>query len=109
LEKQTVRENGKLDCRLFAVLCDLGNSCFNRATDIFLVQVSYVSEGERVLQNTVAQHSVHLTGGYAPRFQAGILAQARSVKRALSCPSRQQVTQTVGWQFYKTKKVSNGL
>jgi len=39
---------------------------------------------------------VHLTGGYAPRFQAIFLAQANSVKMALSCPSRQQVTHTVG-------------
>jgi len=39
---------------------------------------------------------VNLTGGYAPRFQAFSLAQARSVKVVLSCPSRQQVTQTVG-------------
>jgi len=38
---------------------------------------------------------VHLTGGYAPRFQAFSLAQAGSLKWALSCPSRQQVTHTV--------------
>jgi len=43
-----------------------------------------------------AQHSVHLTGGYAPRFQAFSVTQTGSVKMALSCPSRQQVTQTVG-------------
>jgi len=43
-----------------------------------------------------AEHSVHLTGGYAPRFQAFSLAQAGSVKMALSRPSRQQVTQAVG-------------
>jgi len=43
-----------------------------------------------------AQHSVHLTGGYAPRFQAFSLAQTSSVKMALSCPTRQQVTQAVG-------------
>jgi hypothetical protein len=36
-----------------------------------------------------------LTGGYAPRFQAVFLAQASSVKMALSRPSRQQVTQAV--------------
>jgi len=46
-----------------------------------------------------AQHSVHLTGGYAPRFQAFSLAQAHSVKMALSRPSRQQVTQTVSPLF----------
>ena len=38
----------------------------------------------------------HLTGGYAPRFQAFSLAPASSVKMALSQPSRQQVTHTVG-------------
>ncbi|HLO32561.1 MAG TPA: hypothetical protein VK249_25665 [Anaerolineales bacterium] len=43
-----------------------------------------------------AQHSVHLTGGYAPRFQAFSLAQASSVKVASSRPSRQPVTLTVG-------------
>jgi len=43
-----------------------------------------------------AQHSVHLTGGYAPRFQAFSLAPASSVKMALPRPARQQVTQTVG-------------
>jgi len=42
-----------------------------------------------------AQHSVHLTGGYAPRFQAVFLAQASSAKMALPRPARQQVTQTV--------------
>jgi len=45
-------------------------------------------------QNT--QHSVHLTGGYAPRFQAFSLAQASSAKMALSRPARQQVTHAVG-------------
>jgi len=40
---------------------------------------------------------VHLTGGYAPRFQAVFLAQASSVKMALPRPSRQQVTHAVGW------------
>ena len=53
-----------------------------------------------------AQHSMHLTGGYAPRFQAFCLAQARSVKMALSRPSRQQVTPAVSplykyWGFAK--------
>jgi hypothetical protein len=43
-----------------------------------------------------AQHSVHLTGGYAPRFQAFSLAQGSSVKMVLSHPSRQQVTPAVG-------------
>src|SRR5512145_1808824 len=46
-----------------------------------------------------AQHSVHLTGGYVPRFQAVCLTPATSVKMALSRPSRQQVTQTVGRQL----------
>ncbi len=45
------------------------------------------------------QHSVHWTGGYAPRFQALSLAQASSVKMALACPSRQPVTQTVSLQM----------
>jgi len=39
---------------------------------------------------------VIVTGGYAPRFQAFSLAQANSVKMALSCPARQLVTQAVG-------------
>ena len=39
---------------------------------------------------------VGVTGGYAPRFQAFSLAQANSVKMALSCPARQLVTQAVG-------------
>ncbi len=38
---------------------------------------------------------MHLTGGYAPHFQAFCLAPASSVKMALSRPSRQQVTQAV--------------
>ena len=38
---------------------------------------------------------MHLTGGYAPRFQAFFLAQAGSVKAALPRPSRQQVAQAV--------------
>jgi hypothetical protein len=38
---------------------------------------------------------VHRTGGYAPRFQAFSLATAHSIKMALSCPSRQPVTQAV--------------
>jgi len=42
---------------------------------------------------------VHLTGGYAPRFQTVFLAQASSVKIALSCSSRQQVTHTVSPQL----------
>jgi hypothetical protein len=50
----------------------------------------------KFLDKKTAQHSVHLTGGYAPRFQAFSLAPAGSVKMALSCPSRQQVTQAVG-------------
>src|SRR5512138_2971471 len=41
------------------------------------------------------QHSVHLTGGYVPRFQAFSVAQAGSVKMAFSHPSRQQVTHAV--------------
>jgi len=49
---------------------------------------------------------VHLTGGYAPRFQAVFLAQTNSVKMALSCPSRQQVTQAVG-QFIAGTDMSN--
>jgi hypothetical protein len=44
------------------------------------------------------QQSVHRTGGYAARFQAFSLAQADFVKTALSCPSRQPVTQAVGRQ-----------
>ncbi len=46
---------------------------------------------------------VQLTGGYAPRFQAYSVAQAGSVKMALSCSTRQQVTHTVG----QKKKVGN--
>jgi|GEM_PF-5687468 len=46
-------------------------------------------------QQNASQHSVHLTGGYAARFQAFSLAQALSAKMALSRPSRQQVTQAV--------------
>gem|GEM_PF-2719813 len=41
-----------------------------------------------------------MTGGYAPRFQAVFLAQASSVKMALPCPSRQQVTQAVRRSTY---------
>jgi len=48
---------------------------------------------------------VHLTGGYAPRFQAFSVAQASSIEMALSCPARQQVTQAVGrgggWRHIK--------
>ncbi len=47
-------------------------------------------------QTTAAQHSVHLTGGYVPRFQAVSLAQAGSVKMTLPRPTRQQVTHAVG-------------
>jgi len=43
-----------------------------------------------------AQHSVHLTGGYAPRFQAFSLAPASSAKMMFSHPARQQVTHAVG-------------
>ena len=43
----------------------------------------------RLAPVTPAQHSVRLTGGYAPRFQAVFLAQADSVKRALPRPTRQ--------------------
>jgi len=47
-------------------------------------------------ENDLRSPVVHLTGGYAPRFQAFSLAQTISVKVALPCLSRQQVTQAVG-------------
>jgi len=53
-----------------------------------------------------AQHSVHLTGGYAPRSQAVFLAQANSVKVALPFPTRQQVTQTVGRLLFDMRSIS---
>jgi len=55
------------------------------------------------MKNTAAQHSVHLTGGYAPRFQAFSLARTSSVKMALPRPTRQQVTQAVGTPLAKSK------
>src|SRR5512138_2541883 len=50
-----------------------------------------------------AQHSVHLTGGYVPRFQAFSLVEVGSVKMALSRPTRQQVTHAVG-RFLNTHR-----
>jgi len=41
-----------------------------------------------------------------PRFQAFFVAQAGSVKIALSCPIRQQVTQTVGQALVKENRDS---
>jgi len=52
---------------------------------------------------------VHLTGGYAARFQAFSLAPASSVKMALPCPSRQQVTHTVGQAIIKVIRRGNPL
>lgn len=52
---------------------------------------------------------MHLTGRYAPRFQAFFLAQASSVKMALSRPSRQQVTHTVRLQIFHIMSKSNQM
>ena len=48
------------------------------------------------LLESIGEKAVIVTGGYAPRFQPFSLAQANSVKMALSCPTRQLVTQAVG-------------
>ena len=49
-----------------------------------------------MVRQEASQHSVHLTGGYVPRFQAVFLAQTSSAKTAYPHPTRQQVTLTVG-------------
>jgi hypothetical protein len=48
-----------------------------------------------MLQVFPAQHDVHLTGGYAPRFTGIFLALSFFCSQALSYLSRQKVTQTV--------------
>ncbi len=63
------------------------------------IKVVYVHVQSESSSSAANQHSVHLTGGYVPRFQAVFLAQANSAKMALPCPARQQVTHTVGCFF----------
>ncbi len=76
--------------------------CFNQLNQLSLLrltyaEVVYTSEDKRILQNPVAQQSVHLT--------LGILRQSQAVSHALAffwldgfaVPAPAQVTQTVGW------------
>jgi len=52
-----------------------------------------------------AQYSVHLTGGYAPRFQAFSLAQAHSVKKGYLVPP--QAGNASRWAARETKRFFN--
>ena len=58
--------------------------------------MSSVFQDERVLQNTVAQQSVHLTGGILRHFRAFSTPEQNPALEVLSRPAHPQVTQTVG-------------